>query len=175
MREREAREFIASAVGESGGVWADFGAGTGTFTRALRTLLAPASRICAVDRDPAAIAALRDIGAGVIPIQGDFAKGVALPEQDPSPLDGMLLANALHFEPDAGDVLRRLVELLKPNGRVVVVEYDRRAASRWVPFPVASNRWPDVAAAAGLERPTVTARRKSEYAGELYVATAERP
>lgn len=174
MKEREAREFIASAVGESGGVWADLGAGTGAFTRALRSLLAPGSRIYAIDRDPAVLVALGEIGAGVIPIQGDFSEGVALPEQDPSPLNGMLLANALHFVPDAAGVLGRLVGLLKPGGRVVIVEYDRRAASMWVPYPIASGRWPEVAAAVGLARPIVTARRKSRYAGELYVATAER-
>lgn len=174
MNEREARTFIASAVGESGGVWADFGAGTGIFTRALRSLLAPGSRIYAVDKDPAAITALREIGAGVIPIQCDFSKTVTLPGQDATPLDGMLLANALHYEPDAAEVLRRLVELLKPDGRVVIIEYDRRDANPWVPYPVASARWPGIAAAAGLERPNVTAKRKSEYAGELYVATAER-
>jgi ubiquinone/menaquinone biosynthesis C-methylase UbiE len=174
VRDREAREFIASAVGGSGGVWADIGAGTGTFTRALHSLLAPGSRIYAVDRDPSAIAALRKIGDDVIPVQDDFSsKTFRVPGSDEPALDGMLLANALHFVPDVHDVLFRLVRLVKPGGRVVIVEYDRRAKSRWVPYPIASDRWADVASAAGLERPTVTARRPSEYAGELYVAVGE--
>ena len=171
MNEREAREFIASAVGESGGVWADFGAGTGTFTRALRSLLSPGSRIYAVDNDPAAIAALRKIGEGVIPIQADFSMAPELPE---AALNGMVFANALHFVPDAEDVLRRLVMSLIPGGRVVIVEYDRRAASRWVPYPIERSRWPVLATAAGLGKATVTASRESEYAGELYAGFATR-
>ena len=172
MNERDARGFIASAVGDSGGVWADFGAGTGTFTRALHSLLHPGSRIYAIDSDHAAISALRRIGDEVFAIQADFSKSLALPE---SPVDGMLFANSLHFLPDSGDTLRRLVALLKPGGRVVIVEYDRRAASRWVPHPIGIDRWPELAAGAGLVKPIVTARRESEYAGELYVAGAERP
>lgn len=170
MNEREARDFIASAVGESGGVWADFGAGTGTFTRALRSLLSPGSRIYAVDSDVAAITAFREIGDAVVPILADFSTALELPE---APLNGMLLANALHFVPDAGGVLQRLVKLLTPGGRVVIVEYDRRAANPWVPYPIRSDRWPKIASAAGLVNPRVTARRKSMYAGELYAAVAE--
>lgn len=175
MRDREAREFIASAVGESGGVWADIGAGTGTFTRALRSLLSPGSRIYAIDRNPDAIADLREIGDDVVPVQADFSKSFTLPEPGETPLDGLLLANALHFVPDAAGVLGRLVRLLKPDGRVVIVEYDRRAASRWVPHPLESDRWPEVAISAGLENPLVTARRKSKYAGELYAARSVKP
>lgn len=171
MNEREAREFIASAVGESGGVWADFGAGTGTFTRALRSLLSPGRRIYAVDSDVAAIAALREIGDDVIPILADFSTALELPE---AALNGMLLANALHFVPDAGGVLRRLVKLLTPGGRVVLVEYDRRAANPWIPYPIGSDRWPELVSAAGLVNPRVTARRKSLYAGELYAAVADK-
>ena len=119
-----------------------------------------------------AISTLRKIGDDVIAIHADFSQSLALPE---SPVDGMLFANSLHFVPDASETLRRLVALLKPGGRVIIVEYDRRASSRWVPHPVESDRWPELAAAAGLVKPVVTARRPSEYAGELYVAVAERP
>lgn len=171
MNQREAEGLIADAVGNSGGVWADFGAGTGTFTRALRSLLAPGSRIYAVDNDPAAIEALQKLGDHVIPIRADFSQAFKFPEPA---FDGILAANALHFVPDAGVVLGRLVSALKPGGRVVIVEYDRRAANPWVPHPVDSGRWPEIAAGAGLENPRVIARRKSRYAGELYVATAEK-
>jgi len=171
MDQREAEELIAGAVAESSGVWADVGAGTGTFTRALRALLPRESRIYAVDNDPAAIAALQDIAERVIPIRGDFSRSFELPEL---PLDGMLLANALHFVRDQEVVLRRLVNLLRPGGRVVIVEYDRRAASRWVPFPMNAGAWLKLARTAGLENPRITARRPSMYAGELYVGVAER-
>jgi len=169
MDDREAAALIADAVGEGGGVWADIGAGTGTFTRALRSLLRSGSRVYAVDNDPAAITALRKISNDVTAVRADFSKSLELPER----VDGMLFANSLHFVPEAGVVLKRLVALVKAGGRVVVVEYDRRSASPWVPHPIGSDRWPALAADAGLVNPRVTARRPSMYAGELYVASAD--
>jgi len=91
-----------------------------------------------------------------------------------APLDGMLFTNALHFVLDHQVVLHRLVNLLRPGGRVVIVEYDRRAASRWVPYSTDPGAWLKLAQSAGLESPRITARRPSVYAGELYVGVAER-
>ena len=172
MDERDAVELIETAVGH-GNLWADIGAGSGTFTRALRSLLPIDSSIYAVDHDPAAITKLREIGPGVIPVQADFTKPFALP--DTASLDGMLLANALHFVRNPGEVLGRLVKLLRPGGRVVIVEYDRRAANPWVPYPIRSEHWPSVSAAAGLTTPAITGRAPSKYQGELYVGTATWP
>lgn len=174
MEQHEAAEFIAAAVGEAGRAWADLGAGTGTFTRALRSLLPRGGRIYSIDNDPRAVAALRSIGDDVVPVRADFTKGLAIPGVGTSSLDGLLFANSLHFVPDAAGVLRQLVDLVRPAGRVVIVEYDRRAASRWVPYPIRSDHWPALAAAAGLTNARVTSRRPSEYAGELYVGVAER-
>ncbi len=168
MNENDARTFIAEAVGTASRVWADVGAGRGTFTKALRSLLAREGHIYAIDNDLAAINALSQLGAAVIPIHADLSSELSLPE----PLDGLLFANALHFVPNAEDVLQRMVKLLNSDGRVVIVEYDQRLASRWVPYPIMSTQWPRLAQAAGLRNPEITARRKSKYAGELYVAVA---
>ena len=43
--------LIRAAVTETGGTWADIGAGEGAFTLALADLLGPGGRIVAVDRD----------------------------------------------------------------------------------------------------------------------------
>ena len=109
MRIDEAAALIRPAVGGPGETWADLGAGTGTFTRALAALLGPEGRVYAVDRDPGAVEALWSLAAhvdgrraDVMPMLADFTQPLALP-----PLDGALLANALHFVPSAaqGDVL----------------------------------------------------------------------
>ena len=133
------------------------------------------SRIYAVDSDPHAIADLRRIGDGVIPVKADFSREFALPGESPPVLDGMLLANALHFVAEAESVLRRLVRQVRAGGRIVIVEYDRRAANPWVPYPIRSAGWPRLAEAAGLTNARITARTPSKYAGELYVAVADRP
>jgi trans-aconitate methyltransferase len=173
MDVSEAADLIATAVGDRPGHWADLGAGTGTFTRALLQLL-PGTRVHAVDRDPASVDALSRLGPDVIALHADFTAPAGLPALGSVPFDGMILANALHFVEDAASVLRRLAAIVRPGGRVVIVEYDRRAASRWVPFPIAQSKWPSLAASAGLVNPVVTATTPSMYQGDLYVGAADR-
>jgi SAM-dependent methyltransferase len=178
----EAVELIRDAVGDGGGVWADLGAGTGTFTQALTKTLDPASTVYAIDEDPRAVRALRELsstktdGVRVIAVKADFTRPLELHAegQFSGRLDGILLANALHFVRDAERVLSGLVRHLRPGGRVVVVEYDRREASQWVPFPISAARWPGLAASAGLADPRITATRPSSYAGILYTGVATR-
>jgi SAM-dependent methyltransferase len=174
VNTRDAVALIADAVPRRAGTWADVGAGDGTFTRALVDLLGPGARIYAVDRDARALASLRRwaarSGANVIPVEADFTRLLELPEL----LDGLLVANALHFARDADVVLARLAALVRPGGRVVIVEYDRRAASRWVPYPIGRDRLPDLTADAGLSPPRVTATVPSAFGGIIYVAAADR-
>ena len=180
MKHADAIELIREAVGGRGGVWADFGAGTGTFTRALSALLGAGSTVFAVDDDARAVRALRELststsrGARVIAVKADFAQPLVLPGlvRGQAQLDGILLANALHFVRDPERVLSRLVEHLRPGGRAIVVEYDRRKASQWVPFPLPASRWPRLAESAGLAGPTITATRPSSYSGILYTGVA---
>ena len=178
MNTREAVALIAGAVAERAGTWADLGAGDGTFTRALVELLGPGNRIYAVDRDARAVAALARWASkqapNVISVTADFTRPFDLPRLEQPSLDGMLLANALHFVPDAGRVLARLAAWLHPGGRVVLIEYDRRGASRWVPYPIPVSQLPALAAPAGLSAPTITATRPSRFGGVLYVAAADR-
>jgi len=178
LKPSDAVTLIAGAVPPDVGAWADVGAGQGTFTRALAELLGPHSRIYAVDRDARAVAALERWAAkeasNVIPVAADFTGPFDLPGLAEPGLDGMLLANTLHFALDADVVLRRLAAWVRPGGRIVVVEYDRRAASRWVPYPVPPARLTVLAAFAGLSGPVITATRPSAFGGTLYVATSER-
>ena len=183
MNIADAVEMIRDAVGVSAGVWADLGAGTGTFTRALTEVLGAGSTVYAVDGDARAVRALRELASSnsgnvlVTAVHADFKRPLELPGlvREDAQLDGVLLANALHFIPDPERVLSGLVKQLRPGGRVIVVEYDRRAASRWVPYPIPASRWLQLAELAGLAEPTITATRPSSYSGILYTGTATRP
>lgn len=110
----------------------------------------------------------------MIPVAADFTGPFELPGLAEPRLDGMLLANVLHFVPDADRLVRRLAAWVRRGGRIVVVEYDRDAANRWVPYPIPPARLAVLAASAGLSAPTVTATRPSAFGGTLYVAAAER-
>ena len=178
MNTRDAVRLIAGAVPRGTGTWADIGAGDGTFTRALVERVGPRGRIYAVDRDARAVETLERWATkdapNVIPVVADFSDPLDLPGLADRMLDGMLLANVLHFVRDADAVLARLAARLRPGGRVVLVEYDRRRASRWVPHPIPAARLPALAASAGLSTPVITATRPSAYGGILYVAAADR-
>ena len=178
MKHRDAVALLEGAVPRVPGAWADLGSGDGTFTRALAELVGPGSRIYAVDRDASALASLarQKVAAGVevIPVTADFTGPFGLPGLEGRLLDGILLANALHFVPDPAEVLGRLASRVRPGGRVVVVEYNNRPASRWVPYPVPSVQWPVLAVRAGLMAPVVTGSGRSAFGGALYVAMAER-
>ena len=172
MDPSEAAELIRQAVPQTAAVWADLGAGEGTFTRALARLLGPGARIYAVDRNARALAKLErwkhDDSVTVVPVTADFTKPFDLPA-----LDGLLFANSLHFIEHPETVLKDLVSRLRFGGRAVIVEYDGRGASRWVPYPIPASQLARLAAAAGLSAPTITAIRPSAFGGTLYVAAAD--
>src|SRR4051812_34772734 len=101
MDVKEAVEFVQKAIPRQVGVWADFGAGSGTFTRALLALLPEGSSIIAVDRDTRAIATLHAMkskepnAARVVAVQGDVERLDLIGEVANAVLDGALFANVL--------------------------------------------------------------------------------
>ena len=172
MHQRDAVALLAPAVRGHNGPWADIGAGNGTFTRALVTLLGPDGRVYSIDHDASAVRTLRDLSRelrSVVAIESDIAGRLQLPE----PLAGVLLANVLHFLPNPSRVLAALVPLLRADGRVVIIEYDRREASRWVPFPLPMDQLAALVESAGLSAPKIVTTRPSRYQGTLYVALSQ--
>jgi ubiquinone/menaquinone biosynthesis C-methylase UbiE len=159
-----------------GGTWADLGAGSGVFTRALASLLGPTGTVYAIDRDRRAAQHLDArsgpvSGATIQVRQADFTRPLEL-----DPLDGLLLANALHFAPQQERVLRRLVGHVKHHGRLVVVEYDTHRRTPWGPFPVPLERLGQLTRAVGLTEFREVGRQPSSFGGrELYAAVAVKP
>lgn len=169
--------LIRDGVVGKDGVWADLGAGTGNFTWALREILGPQATIFAVDRDARAVKRQGELiaqagpGAAIRPLQADFTQPLALPA-----LDGVLMANALHFVRDQAAVLGRISSYLRPGGRLLLIEYDLQQPIQWVPFPVPFERFQQLGVAAGLSAPQLLGRRRSPSSGiVMYAAVATRP
>lgn len=171
MHHRDAVALISAAVPSEGRTWADLGAGSGTFTLALVELVGEGGRVHAVERDAARLAALRraaGASTGAIVVhEGDFTESLDLP-----PLDGALLANALHYVPThvQAAMLARIGALLAPGGRIVVVEYEDRGPNPWVPYPIPLARLRDLAREAGLGPPALAGSRRSRFGGAMYAA-----
>jgi ubiquinone/menaquinone biosynthesis C-methylase UbiE len=113
--------------------WADLGAGSGTFTLALSKLLAPGSSIYAVDQLTRSLKAIPAVtGITIEKIPGDFTDTTLVPEN----LNGILMANALHFVKDKMEFLKKISAKLSPGGIFLIVEYDLQRSSPWVPYPL---------------------------------------
>src|SRR4249919_759594 len=109
MDHRDHVRLLRDGVLEGGTTWADLGSGEGAFTLALADLLGPTGSIHSVDRDGRALrvqaqalgVAFPDVS--VSPLVADFTEPLELP-----PLEGVVMANSLHFERDKLAVLLRV-------------------------------------------------------------------
>ncbi len=156
-----------------GGAWADLGAGTGAFTLALAELLGPGAEIIAVDRDRGALRdlerSLRPGNATVRTLGADFTKPLAL-----TALDGVVMANSLHFVRDKKPVLRLVHDMLKPSGRLLVVEYDADRGNPYVPHPLSFEAWRALADASGFTSTRKLASVPSRFLRAIYSAESVR-
>ena len=165
MTNAELVALIEGGVGERGGRWADLGAGEGAFTLALRELQGPSAHIVAVDKDARA---LRAIGHGIETQTADFTKPLDLHD-----LDGVVMANSLHFVRDKQPVLDRVHAMLRPGGRLIIVEYGADRGNPWVPYPFTFSRWETMAARAGFKNTTLLKTVPSRWLGSMYSASSD--
>jgi ubiquinone/menaquinone biosynthesis C-methylase UbiE len=180
MTHTEALAFL-TAAGPFHGTWVDVGAGTGTFSLALAELLGPTGNVIAIDTNERALRQLSTNAgrtgathAPVSTVHTDMHDLSAIADLAAGSIDGFLFANVLHFTPTPDTVLTQAAKLLKPDGRILVVEYDRRQANPWVPHPLPLGRLAEVARYAGLTAPREIARRPSAYHREMYLAVLQR-
>lgn len=169
--------------------WADLGCGSGTFTLALADLLAPGSHIDAIDLKPTINAQTTSRGVTITPSTGDFTRlpltypaaasgsrqpALQGPGSQPTHLDGVLMANSLHYVREQQTFLTQLRAL---TSILLLVEYDTdRPVARWMPYPLSftyatrllqSTGWPHVQKLG--TRPSAFGR------AELYAAFALAP
>ena len=167
--------LIRDGVAGSGKTWADLGCGDGAFTLALADLLGPGAVIHAVDRDARALERLRERMAARVPAtrlevhRTDLRDPLSLP-----PLDGVVMANSLHFVRDKARVLQQVRAVLVPDGRFILVEYEADRGNPWVPHPLSFGTWRSVAAGSGLRETRRLAAVPSSFLGSIYAALSIR-
>ena len=161
MTHEEIIALIRAGVSESQGIWADLGAGSGNFTRALRQLLGTKATIYAVDKDQRALTQLqRRVTPPIRIINADFTTPLDLP-----PLDGIVMANALHWVGRQKQILTNLVKHLKSNAPLIIVEYDVTIPRAYIPRPVPYTHFETLALSAGLHNIAQIGNRKSPSTG----------
>jgi ubiquinone/menaquinone biosynthesis C-methylase UbiE len=174
MKHADHLDLIRDGVEGAGPRWLELGAGDGEFTLALADLLR-AGEITAMDRDRWALPELEQRVRDAFPattlgtVTADFTLGLPT-----GPFDGVLAANALHFVADIGPILAAIREVLDPDGRLVLVEYDAEHGNPYVPHPISYRRWTDLAPAAGFAAPILLHRVPSRFLGSIYGAVTGR-
>lgn len=172
MNLTEAIDLIRPAfVGNiSRQTWADLGCGTGLFTKALATLLGSESTIYAVDYEDQFINSESDIAA-IESIKLNFIDD-ALPF---AALNGILMANSLHYVKDKISFIRKLIHHMVPDGRFIIVEYDTIRANTWVPYPIAFDHLAAVFTQLGFGKIQRIGERNSIYRSDkMYASLVER-
>ena len=125
MNHHDHVALLTNGIATPGGIWADLGAGDGAFTLALAELIGATGTIYAVDRDEGALHRLARAMQQRFPDvtlhtqHGDFTRPLQLPA-----LDGIVMANSLHFIHHKTETLARIRDYLRPGGRLLMVEYN---------------------------------------------------
>jgi len=161
MELNTAIDFLKPAIPAEKGVWADIGAGSGIFTLALDTLLPKDSTIYAADKNPHLLYKLQLENSTLIIEELDFNRPVSsnLPL-----LDGIVMANTLHYAEHPLSVLDNILKLLKPGGLFVLIEYELSKPLRpWIPYPIPFQAFEKLAEATQLSQVIELARIPSSY------------
>ena len=114
-------------------IWADLGCGSGLFSYALANIVIEESIIYAIDKSFSKLTDLPNPNQiPVIKVNSDFEKD----DLQLKNLNGILMANSLHFVKDKESLLKNISKSLKSDGAFLFVEYDTQIANPWVPFPI---------------------------------------
>ena len=138
------------------------------FTYALANILQKGSRILAIDKSIVILKLLANPNNIVIDTQQlDFTKS-ALPIDK---LDGILMANSLHFVADKKSFIASAGTKLSNDGVFLIAEYDTDTANQWVPHPASAHTLQSLFKEAGYHSFIKTGEIKSMYnTGNIYAA-----
>lgn len=173
MNHEDHVRLIERAVTKRDKIWADLGSGTGAFTRALQSLIDPDGKIYSVDSDDTALQAQKTTFKNQFPdatiqyIHKDFREKLYLPR-----LDGMIMANSLHFVQNQEETMIHLLRYLKPGGKFVLVEYNADEGNQWVPYPLSHKSFNRTASVVGLSKPKLIGTVPSQFLKEMYCCMA---
>jgi ubiquinone/menaquinone biosynthesis C-methylase UbiE len=163
--------LLRKGIPGPGGVWADLGSGTGAFTLALADLIGPTGQIYSVDKDRGALKQQEKVMRSWFPntsveyLTADFTQRLDLP-----PLDGIVMANSLHYVRKKDATLQLLRSYLRPGGRLLIVEYNTDRGNMWVPYPFSYATWEAMAEQNGFSRTELLATVPSRVFGAMYSA-----
>lgn len=173
MNHNDHVSLLRKGIPAPGGVWADFGSGTGAFTLALADLIGPTGIIYSVDKDRGSLREQERAMQARFPdrtvhyIAADFTSRLDLPR-----LDGVVMANSLHYVRKKEPMLQLIHDYMKSNGRLLIVEYNADKGNPWVPYPFSYRTWETLMRQNGFTHTELLATVPSRFLGEMYSAVS---
>ncbi len=173
MNHLDRINLLKHGVPSKSRVWAEFGSGSGAFTLALAELIDAEGTIYSVDKDLKKLEQQEQTVQGRFPhlevhyITADFSKPLDLP-----PLDGILMANALHYIKTKESFISKIVNYLRPEGQLLIVEYNIDRGNPWVPYPISFKSWQVLATKIGFTETRLLSTMPSRYHKEVYSAVS---
>ena len=121
------KELVAALDIRRGGVVADLGAGTGYLSRRLAAAVGPDGTVLAVETEPTLVAHLRERAErektpNVVPVLASPSD----PRLPPGGVDLILVVDTYHHINDRRTYVAALRRFLRPDGRVAVVDWQKR-------------------------------------------------
>ncbi len=171
MNHQDHVNLLRKGVASPGGVWADLGSGGGAFTLALADLIGPQGMIYSVDKSAGTLREQeREMHArfpetAVRYIVADFTRRLDLP-----PLEGVVMANSLHYVKQKDTLVQLLRSYLKPGGRFILVEYNTDHGNMWVPYPLSFGTWESLSRKNGFTSTQLLATVPSRFLGSMFSA-----
>ena len=165
MQVSEAVSLIEKGVNKTASQkWLDLGAGDGLFTIALADLIESPSEIIAIDLKPnRRLTSFSHPFHKVGFVQADFTETKNLPGQ----VDGVVMANSLHFVKEKKALLKEISSLLNSRGKLIIIEYDLQKANPWVPFPIRKEECITLLQSCGFSNVRLIGERQSSLNGSV--------
>ncbi len=174
MNHKDHVSLLQKGIPEKGGIWADLGSGTGAFTLALADLIGPTGKIYSIDKNQRALKDQEKVMRANFPtitveyVTEDFTRRLDLPQ-----LDGIIMANSLHYVRHKDPVLQLIRSYLRPGGRFILVEYNADRGNMWVPYPLTYRTWEALAHQTGFTQTQLLSTVPSRYFGEIFSALSQ--
>lgn len=121
--EEKPDEVVANMGLQADHVVADIGAGSGYFSFRIAKLV-PQGKVLAVDIQPEMLALIeeRKAAEGITNVEGILGQ-IDNPNLPPNSVDAALMVDAYHEFSHPYEMIKGIVESLKPGGRIILLEY----------------------------------------------------
>ncbi len=88
------------------------------------------------------------------------------------PLDGLIMVNSLHFQRYEESIVQLVRSYLRPQRRLILIEYNIEHGHSAVPYPVSYRQWEELAKRCSFTHTRLLSTRPSRFLKEIYSAVS---